>query len=769
MRSLVWIKYKQSKFMVKLLVRKCSENNSAMEQDDETSISLVKLSPLAAANLGIYLNDASTTKQLASLSPCRESPVAADNVFLRLYARPNESLRRRRQGPHARDATAPVGDDANNDDDADNPWPLPLANTLLQPNVIIRVKRETDGESFWYQVLKINHAASSSSFNNHSLFQSKASTTYSLEAPPFAPCPRLPPLTSHAAPHPNLNELTKRLQCTRVSRPAECLLHLMGTNDNHHLDALVAAAATQSGRRLVTLPRGWAAYSFRASGNLVANGGLMDKLNGLQEALVHAKRCVPALLHVCFDAVEFSSHDDEQYFDEQSRVWSMLMEQLSACDYSQCSNHNDYEALVPPLLVVLSTANPLKRGPLTENLVFEPIQASTPDSDYIKYLWKNVPNVEMEQLMSILTGRPACEIETLRDQFLQIAHTTAASNFLSVIQELAKELDKKRRSGLARIPQVQWSDVGGLQSVRREILDTIELPLQHPHLFSGRRSGILLYGPPGSGKTLVAKAVATECNFPFLSVKGPELLGSYVGESEENVRTIFSQARQLAKANQIPGCVLFFDELDSLAPRRGDQASGGGSVMDRVVATLFAELDRNQNEAAVYCLGATNRPDLLDPALLRPGRLDRLVYLGMSSRDDQTKILAAQMRKLTLERDVTEMAQLITDRLPANLSGADLSMVVSKALMRATERLCDEADREAALERNKGDETISVDQVLASWDDERLTPIVTLDDLQWASQHVVPSVSEVELKGYERLRDQFQVELSGSTTCYGKC
>ncbi|GKY90932.1 hypothetical protein MPSEU_000066000 [Mayamaea pseudoterrestris] len=446
----------------------------------------------------------------------------------------------------------------------------------------------------------------------------------------------------------------------------------------------------------------------------------------------------------------------------------MLVEQLSECDYRQCSRHHD-ETLVPPLLIILSTATPLKRGPLAENLVFESIQASTPDNDYIKYLWKDVPNVEMEQLMSILTGRPACEIETLRDQFHQIANTTDASNTVSAIQELAKELDKKRRSGLARIPQVQWSDVGGLQSVRREILDTIELPLQHPHLFSGRRSGILLYGPPGSGKTLVAKAVATECNFPFLSVKGPELLGSYVGESEENVRSIFSQARQLAKANQVPGCVLFFDELDSLAPRRGDQASGGGSVMDRVVATLFAELDKNQVDAAVYCLGATNRPDLLDPALLRPGRLDRLVYLGMSSRDDQTKILAAQMRKLTLERDVTEMAQLITDRLPANLSGADLSMVVSKALMRATERLCDEADREAALERNKGDETISVDQVLASWDDERLTPIVTLDDLQWASQHVVPSVSEVELKGYERLRDQFQVELSGSTTCYGKC
>jgi peroxin-6 len=365
----------------------------------------------------------------------------------------------------------------------------------------------------------------------------------------------------------------------------------------------------------------------------------------------------------------------------------------------------------------------------------------------------------------MLSGRPAIDIEQLRDQLLAACEESESDiDQVAVLKDLAKQLDVNRRSGLARIPQVQWSDVGGLHSVRREILDTIELPLQYPHLFSGRRSGILLYGPPGTGKTLVAKAVATECNLPFLSVKGPELLGSYVGESEENIRSTFAQARQLAKNNQNPACILFFDELDSLAPRRGEQASGGGSVMDRVVASLFSELDKNDPSAVVYCLGATNRPDLLDPALLRPGRLDRLVYLGMSSPEDQVKILAAQMRKLRLDGEVMDMARSVVKHISGNLSGADLSTIVSKALMRATERLCDEADAELAKRQlGDGDEGISMDELLAEWDEDRLTPIVTLDDLHWASKSVVPSVSDDELESYERLRDQFQTSMAASS------
>ena len=156
-------------------------------------------------------------------------------------------------------------------------------------------------------------------------------------------------------------------------------------------------------------------------------------------------------------------------------------------------------------------------------------------------------------------------------------------------------------------------------------------PLLSRDLFAGglrRRSGVLLYGPPGSGKTLLAKAVATQCAANFLSVKGPELINMYVGESERQVREAFARGRR-AKP-----CVMFFDELDSLAPARGASGDSGG-VMDRVVAQLLAEIDGVQGGGEdLFVIGATNRPDLLDPALLRPGRLDTLLYVGIAEEPE---------------------------------------------------------------------------------------------------------------------------------------
>ncbi|XP_010160055.1 PREDICTED: peroxisome biogenesis factor 6, partial [Eurypyga helias] len=165
-----------------------------------------------------------------------------------------------------------------------------------------------------------------------------------------------------------------------------------------------------------------------------------------------------------------------------------------------------------------------------------------------------------------------------------------------------------RAVGAPKIPSVSWQDVGGLQEVKKEILDTIQLPLEHPELLSLGlcRSGLLLYGPPGTGKTLLAKAVATTCSMTFLSVKGPELINMYVGQSEENVRNVFARARAAAP------CIIFFDELDSLAPSRGRSGDSGG-VMDRVVSQLLAELDGLHSAREVFVIGATNRPDLLDP------------------------------------------------------------------------------------------------------------------------------------------------------------
>jgi peroxin-6 len=205
--------------------------------------------------------------------------------------------------------------------------------------------------------------------------------------------------------------------------------------------------------------------------------------------------------------------------------------------------------------------------------------------------------------------------------------------------------------GAPKIPNVTWDDVGGLAHVKDDILDTIQLPLEHPELFSAglkKRSGILLYGPPGTGKTLLAKAIATSCSLNFFSVKGPELLNMYIGESEANVRRVFQRARD-AKP-----CVIFFDELDSVAPKRGEKGDSGG-VMDRIVSQLLAELDGMGESTGedgaggagdVFVIGATNRPDLLDPALLRPGRFDKLLYLGVSQdHESQLRIIEALTRK----------------------------------------------------------------------------------------------------------------------------
>ncbi|MEW5303052.1 MAG: hypothetical protein WDW36_005782 [Sanguina aurantia] len=247
--------------------------------------------------------------------------------------------------------------------------------------------------------------------------------------------------------------------------------------------------------------------------------------------------------------------------------------------------------------------------------------------------------------------------------------------------------------GAPSIPNVRWDDVGGLEGVKKMILDTVELPLKHRDLFSSslrRRSGILLYGPPGSGKTLLAKAVATQCAANFMSVKGPELINMYVGESERQVREVFARARRASP------CVLFFDELDSLAPARGAAGDSGG-VMDRVVSQLLAEIDGVQvaGGAAIelFIIGATNRPDLLDAALLRPGRLDVLVYVGIAEEPSaKLKVLQALTRKFDLARDVDLTA--VSEACPVTLTGADLYALCADAWMGALKDAIDKLEQQ---------------------------------------------------------------------------
>lgn len=317
--------------------------------------------------------------------------------------------------------------------------------------------------------------------------------------------------------------------------------------------------------------------------------------------------------------------------------------------------------------------------------------------------------------------------------------------------------------GAPKIPNVTWDDVGGLASVKHEILDTVQLPLEHPELFSDgvkKRSGVLLYGPPGTGKTLLAKAVATTCALNFFSVKGPELLNMYIGESEANVRRVFQKARD-AKP-----CVIFFDELDSIAPKRGNQGDSGG-VMDRIVSQLLAELDGMASGSAasdVFVIGATNRPDLLDPALLRPGRFDRLLYLSVAeTHDAQLNILQALTRKFTLDPDVGDL-RVIAEQCPFNLTGADFYALCSDAMLKAMTHKASEIDKKVE-QLNRMSRT----EEQQHWPTP-LTPqfylseIATPDEVQVkvARQHfeqalaeLTPSVSPQEMEHYRQVQQKF--------------
>lgn len=310
--------------------------------------------------------------------------------------------------------------------------------------------------------------------------------------------------------------------------------------------------------------------------------------------------------------------------------------------------------------------------------------------------------------------------------------------------------------GAPRIPNVKWEDVGGLDVVKNEILDTIEMPLKHPELFGSgmkKRSGLLFYGPPGTGKTLLAKAIATNFSLNFFSVKGPELLNMYIGESEANVRRVFERARD-AKP-----CVIFFDELDSVAPRRGNQGDSGG-VMDRIVSQLLAELDGMSGGEGdgVFVVGASNRPDLLDEALLRPGRFDKMLYLGISdTHEKQAKIISALTRKFNLAPDLN--LQEIADTCPFNFTGADFYALCSDAMLNAMIRTAKEVDKK--LEKYNSGRREEERLNLRQWfekvaGEEDLAVAVCGADFAAARAELVASVSEEELAHYLRVRANFE-------------
>jgi len=233
------------------------------------------------------------------------------------------------------------------------------------------------------------------------------------------------------------------------------------------------------------------------------------------------------------------------------------------------------------------------------------------------------------------------------------------------------------REVMLEVPDVHWSDIGGLEEAKAELREAVEWPLKYPDAFKRMGieppKGILLFGPPGTGKTLLARAVATESEANFISVKGPELLSKWVGESERGVREVFRRAKTAAPA------IIFFDELDALVPRRGS-GFGDAHVTERVISQLLTEMDGLEKLENVVVIGATNRPDLIDPALLRPGRFDRLVYVPPPDEKARLEILKIHTRKMPLAKDV-DLEQLAKET--EHYSGSDLAALCREAAMLA--------------------------------------------------------------------------------------
>ncbi|WP_435074136.1 CDC48 family AAA ATPase [Halorubrum sp. HHNYT27] len=287
------------------------------------------------------------------------------------------------------------------------------------------------------------------------------------------------------------------------------------------------------------------------------------------------------------------------------------------------------------------------------------------------------------------------------------------------------------REVFVEVPDVSWEQVGGLEETKERLRETIQWPLEYPEVFEEldmqAAKGVLLYGPPGTGKTLLAKAVANESESNFISIKGPELLNKYVGESEKGVREVFSKARENAPT------IVFFDEIDSIATERGKN-SGDSGVGERVVSQLLTELDGLESLEDVVVIATTNRPDLIDSALLRPGRLDRHVHVPVPDEEARRKILEVHTRNKPLADDVDLD---VLARRTEGYVGADIEAVAREASMNASREFIGSVAREEIGE--------SVGNVR-----------VTMAHFEDALDEVNPSVTPETRERYEEIEKRFR-------------
>ncbi|RZC91061.1 hypothetical protein C5167_028895, partial [Papaver somniferum] len=302
------------------------------------------------------------------------------------------------------------------------------------------------------------------------------------------------------------------------------------------------------------------------------------------------------------------------------------------------------------------------------------------------------------------------------------------------------------RETTVEVSNVSWKDIGGLDTVKRELQETVRYPVEHPEMFEkfgmSPSKGVLFYGPPGCGKTLLAKAIANECQANFISIKGPELLAKWFGESEANVRGIFDKARQSAP------CVIFFDELDSIATQRGSVGSAGGvaSAADRVLNQLLTEMDGFNPKKTVFIIGATNRPDVIDPALLRPGRLDQLVYIPLPDEASRLQIFKACLRKSPVSKHVDLQ---VLAKHTEGFSGADITEICQRACKYA---IRENIEKDIEREKKRNDNSKSMEE---DWVQDEV-PEVTTTHFEESMKYARRSVSDEDIHKYQAFSQTMQ-------------
>lgn len=302
------------------------------------------------------------------------------------------------------------------------------------------------------------------------------------------------------------------------------------------------------------------------------------------------------------------------------------------------------------------------------------------------------------------------------------------------------------RECVVEVPNITWDDIGGLENVKRELQELVQYPVEHPEKFlkfgMTPSRGVLFYGPPGCGKTLLAKAIANECQANFISIKGPELLTMWFGESEANVREVFEKARAAAP------CVLFFDELDSIAKSRGGSGGDGGGASDRVINQVLTEMDGMGAKKNVFIIGATNRPDIIDPAVLRPGRLDQLIYIPLPDEKSRLNIFKSALRKSPISKDVDLDFLAKTTQ---GFSGADLTEICQRACKLA---IRESIEKDIKRERELREKGTPIDEMECDLEDQ--VPEITRSHFEEAMKFARRSVSDNDIRKYDMFSQTLQ-------------